>query len=1094
MIVRWCVLSFAAVLAALSTCRAQTSPAHAPVKDDYSQEAAIIEGLSTKIAFDQNGNLNREQTSRIRVQTDAGVKQWGLLNFPYESATQTVEIDYVRVRKSDGSILSTPPDNAQDLDSEITRSAPFYSDLREKHVAVKGLGKGDILEYGAHWHATKPLIPGQFWFRYNFHHDGIVLGERLEISMPADRAVKVKGPQETQTIATEAASRVYAWTYTKLQNTKEAGSDEKKQTDAALGRLPQPDVQISSFQSWEEVGRWYWNLQKDRVEPTAAIRAKAAELTKGMSDDAAKLRTLYDFVSLQYRYIGIAFGIGRYQPHAADDVLSNSYGDCKDKHTLLASLLQASGVTLYPALISSTSKLDPDVPSPAQFDHIIGYLPQSKDKEAVWLDSTIEVAPAGYLVTSLRNKQALVMLGEKSIQLVTTPADPPSPSAQAFRIDGKLGDDGTFEAKVEDTTRGESGVSMRAAFRQVPQPQWKDLVQQISYQLGYSGTVSDVSASTPEAIGEAFHFSYSYNRKEYPDWKGEHHFTVPGLPFFMPAVRDDAKYPIWLGPPLEMESDSTVELPEGYKAQLPSNVDLKYAFAEYHAYYSSSKDQNILIAKRRLLVRLHEVPVAEFDDYRSFLKDLQNDVNQYVQTSSVAVTIIPNTSSLLKTSPVAALPPTLRAIEELPDSQSADANRLEAQARDEIAKRNPQGAVSSLYRAVSADPKFTRAWVMLGRLLLLQRQTDAGIDAFHKAMAADPEQRALPKVLGMCLMAIAKYEEAVAVWQNYMKTHPDDVDGPTNLGNCLVELRRYSEAATAYEAGIKIGGARGDQKFRLGSAYLRSGQTEKGAAILQEYVEGDSQPLTLNDVAYELAETNANLPKALEYAQKAVNEQEKESYDVELSDLFPEDLQCTQSIGPFWDTLGWVYFRLGSLDQAESYLNAAWLLSQAPLIGDHLGQVYEREKKTEKAIHTYRLALASMGARAFGDAGDATRRRLEHLTGRKEPAGPDLVHGASGGDELSQLRTVKLKRLVPGAATAEFFLLFSPGPKIEDVQFISGSEELKSAESGLSGAKFQVTFPEGSSARLVRRAILSCSNVTGCEVVLLPPDTVNSVE
>ncbi|MFZ1011302.1 MAG: DUF3857 and transglutaminase domain-containing protein [Candidatus Sulfotelmatobacter sp.] len=546
--------------------------------------------MSTRVAFDNDGNFTREQTSRVRVQTDAGVQQWGLLTFPYQSATQTVEIDYVRVRKADGSILITPPDNVQDLDSEITRSAPFYSDLWEKHVAVKGLGKEDVLEYEAHWRGTKPLIPGQFWFEYSFHHEGIVLGERLEISVPAARAVKAKGPQATQTIATEEGSRKYTWTYSKLQNVTEPGSDEKKQTEAALGRLPPPDVQISSFQSWEDVGRWYWNLQKDRIEPTPAVRAKAAELTKGMADDAAKLRAIYNFVSLQYRYIGIAFGIGRYQPHAADDVLSNSYGDCKDKHTLLASLLQASGVTLYPALINSSRQLDPDIPSPAQFDHIIGYLPRSKDKEAIWLDSTVEVAPAGYLVARLRDKQALVMLGDKSIQLVPTPADPPFPTTQAFTIDGRLSDNGTFEAKVEDTTRGESEVLMRAAFRRVPQPQWKDLVQQISYRLGYSGTVNDVSASTPEVIDEPFHFSYSYNRKEYPDWKNDHHFTVPGLPFFMPPLRDDAKYPIWLGVPLETISDSKVELPKGYTPQTPSNVDLKYDFAEYRASYSRIRE------------------------------------------------------------------------------------------------------------------------------------------------------------------------------------------------------------------------------------------------------------------------------------------------------------------------------------------------------------------------------------------------------------------------------------------------------------------------------------------------------------------------
>ena len=118
--------------------RAQTSTPHDPAKDDYSQEAAVIEMMSTKLSFDNDGKSTREQTSRVRVQTDAGVKQWGLLSFPFQSATQTVEVDYVRVRKADGTTVVTPAENVQDLDSEITRSAPFYSDLREKHVAVKG--------------------------------------------------------------------------------------------------------------------------------------------------------------------------------------------------------------------------------------------------------------------------------------------------------------------------------------------------------------------------------------------------------------------------------------------------------------------------------------------------------------------------------------------------------------------------------------------------------------------------------------------------------------------------------------------------------------------------------------------------------------------------------------------------------------------------------------------------------------------------------------------------------------------------------------------------------------------------------------------
>jgi tetratricopeptide (TPR) repeat protein len=753
-------------------------------------------------------------------------------------------------------------------------------------------------------------------------------------------------------------------------------------------------------------------------------------------------------------------------------------------------LLQASGITLYPALINSSFKLDPDVPSPSQFDHIIGYLPR-KDKDPVWLDSTPEVAPFGYLLQPLRDKQALVMSGENSIRLVNTPADPPFPGSIAFKIDGKLSEDGTFDAKIEDTVRGDAEIIVRAAFRQIPQAQWKDLVQQISYGLGYSGTVSDVSVTTPEAISEPFHFAYSYNRKDYPDWSNRQ-FTVPGLPFYMTQLKDDANYPLWLGPPLESVSESKVQLPQGYRPKVPLDVHLKYDFAEYHAAYSISADQGALIAKRRVLIKLHEVPVAQFADYRNFVKSIQNDVNQYVQTS-VNMPLRPNTPETLPAASALTMSPSMRAPQELPDSNSADANRLEAEARDEIAKHDMQAAISSLYRSVSEDPKFTRAWVKLGTALLMQKQTDAGIEAFHKAMAADPAQPAIPKALGWSLMAHSDFDDAIALWQDYIKAHPDDADGPTNLGNCFVALKRYSEAAAAYEAAMKIGGSSGSTKFRLGNAYLRSGQIEKGAATLQEYVEADPQPLTLNDVAYELAENNASLPKALEYAQRAVDALEKESHDVDLPNLLTGDLECTSKIGAYWDTLGWVHFRLGHLDKAESYLHAAWLLSQYAVIADHLGQVYEQQKKTKEAIHMYRLALST--PEAHQGSWDEPRRRLEHLTGEKAPTVPELIRADPNGSELSELRTVKLKKnLVAGSATAEFFLLFSPGPKIEDVEFISGSEKLKSAEDALSEAKFQVAFPEGSSARLVRRAVLMCSGVSGCHAVLFTPDSVKSVE
>jgi hypothetical protein len=697
-------------------------PAKPDTKPDYSKEAFVIEQTSTRIAFENDGTGTRESSARIRIQSDAGVQRYGLLPFSYQNSIETVEIDYVRVRKPDGAVVLTPAENTQDMAAEITREAPFYSDLREKHVAVKGLSVGDVLEFRAHWHVAKPLAPGQFWYAYNFSHDGIILQEQLQIGAPRDRPVKWKSPDVKPAITEEGTRRVFTWTSSQLDHKsseQDKTDQERKLYQAARGQFPPADVQLSTFQSWEEVGRWYGSLQQERVKPTAEIRAKASELTKGASDDNAKLRAVYQYVSTEFRYIGIAFGIGRYQPHNAAEVLGNQYGDCKDKHTLLASLLDAAGIKAYPALISSSHEIDQDVPSPEQFDHVISMVPQSNG--SLWLDTTPEVAPFAYLLTPLRGKYALVIPEDKPPTLMTTPADPPSKASQTFKIEAKLNDTGTLEGKIERTVQGDDlEVLLRSAFRRVPIPQWKDLIQQISYGSGFSGDVSVVTAGSPEKTDEAFHFSYSYTRKDFPNWS-DRRVSSPLPPMLAPAPDSKPSHPIVLGETGETQYQSQVELPKGYSPKLPSKVDLKEDFAEYHASYSAKGD--VLTTDRKLIVKLHEVPEKEYDAYKKFRKTVDDDYNGLVPLSSSADSAS-NTPSSRR--PVGAFE---TALSRLPDSTVPEASSLVFSAQEAVARRDLMAAVAALQSAVAADPQFARAWIMLGSFLLIQHQEDAAEDA-----------------------------------------------------------------------------------------------------------------------------------------------------------------------------------------------------------------------------------------------------------------------------------------------------------------------------------------------------------------------------
>lgn len=1053
---------------------------------DTSREAYIVEQEGTAIVFANDGTGTREQSARIHILSDTGIQQFGIITLQYQSSIESLEPDYVRVHKPDGSVVPTPLDNIQDMPSAITQQAPFYSDLREKHIAVKGLSVGDTLEFKAHWTITKPLALGQFWYDYNFDHDNIELKEQLSISVPAGRAVKWQSRSLKPTIEQKEGRQIFTWTSTNLTRKSATAEDveqDKQRYQSARGQLDPPDVEFSSFQSWEEVGRWYGALQADRVQPGPEIKAKAAELTKGLTTDDAKIRAIYTFVSEQFHYIGIAFGIGRYQPHSATEVLSNQYGDCKDKHTLLASLLQASGITAFPALINTSHSTDLDIPTPLQFDHVISAIPQGDGY--LWLDTTTEIAPPGMLVPVLRDKLALVITPEKAPHFVRTPLESPTASTVSSSVDGKLSDAGVLDAAFEEAVQGDNELILRSVFRRVSEAQWNQLVQNISYELGFGGTVSDVSATQPDAIGVPFDLKYQYHRTDYSDW-GHHQITLPFLPLTLPRLRanqTELAAPVWLGFTHDAKCKVSLSIPQNYAVQLPPNVGLKFDFAEYSSTYSV-KD-HVITGERHLIIKKHEVPITEFQEYKSFLKAIDDDWSKYIVFTSSGVT------ATIPTNPMVSI---FQQVQALPNSQNADALAAEQRSTNALRAHDTAGFEVGLKDAVAADPKFARAWISLGELYLGTGRQEEGLDALRKAVEVSPESPIVYKMLAFSLMQAKKNDEAIKTWQHLQTLTPDDQDIPDNLVNIYMQQKDYNDAIALLEASVKKQPDDIRHLMQLGFGYLKVGNTEKGLASFQSVLKLKSDSVTENDVAYQLADANLSLPQALEYSQKSVQEEEQASLKVQLEHLQAEDLSHTQKLGSFWDTLGWIYFRMDKMERAESYVHAAFDLSQSPVVADHLGQIYEREHKITSAIRMYRIGLLLANG-----SDDELQKRLDHLTHTHDapyaPTGPYHIRIDKYGlrNSLNDSWTVNLPRITTAEVNADFFVLLGPGAKVEAVHFVSGSEKLRSADKTLSAAKFEAVFPADSNARILRRGILACYKDTGCSFTELPPAQVHSV-
>ena len=1062
------VFSSLVVAAAQPAGKAQDSSPTKAESRDFSDEAFVIEQVKTKFRFDNDGTGRKETIARVRVQSEAGVETWGQVVIGYNSASERVEIPYVRVRKKDGTVVTAPADSVQDLSAPVEREAPVYTDYRQKHITVPGLRPGEVLEYDMATFIHTPLAPGQFWTEYEFDKSNIVLDEELEVDIPRDRTIKLKTkPGYDPNITEENGRRIYRWTRSHLEREDD---DKKKDTDKKRRKKHKPEdevpaVQLTTFASWEEIGRWYAGLEHDRRQPAAEIRAKADELTKGLTGPLDQVEALYDFVAKNFRYVSLSLGLGRYQPHAAADVLHNQYGDCKDKHTLLSSLLEAKGLHASSVLINSSRKLDPEVPSPSQFDHVITLL--LLGKEEIWMDTTTEVAPFRLLSFNIRKKQGLVIPADGAPHLEETPADPPMPNTQLQTIDGSINELGKLNAKVSYVVRGDTELLMRVIFRRVPNAQWEHLVENINSMGGLDGEIANLKVSDPAATREPFRFSYEVSKANFLDWsKKKSELELPLSQFNLADPDEDETSadaePIKFGPPGEFSYRVKLELPPKYTARAPLPFSLKRDYGEYKVSYKL--EGSTFTAERTMVMRDRELPATRTGDYLAFRRAVLADLGQRLSIENTVAG-------------AAAPPPGMKADE------------LDESGRAAMQNGNFSLAVQLLKKAVEVEPKHKYAWNNLGLAYLALRQNDDAIGAFQKAVEVNPYDEFAFNNLGRVYWQMRKYGDAANAFHKQLEINPLDKFAHSNLGAMYAEWHKYDEAAPELEKAASLTPDDPALQVSLGDAYLNLGQDNKALAAFDRAIEISATPLVWNNIAYQLSLKNAHLDKAQQYAESAVAATAAALRNLSLDQLSQRDLALVPSLIAYWDTLGWVYYAEGKLDKAEKYVAAAWELGQHGEVGDHLGQIYEKRGEKEKAIRTYALAMS--GLRPIPE----TRERLGSLLGGGDKVAATV---AKYHDELQGMRTTKLKQQPSRAGSAEYFVLLgatNSGLSVEGAKFVSGEEKMRALDDSLHHLKFDLNFPDETPTKILRRGVVSCPSTGGdCVLVLMLPDDVRSVD
>src|SRR3984885_14030230 len=852
-------------------------------KHDYSQEAFVVEQYRSRYRFESDGTGRKETVARIRVQSEAGVQQWGQIQVGYNSANERVEIAYVRVVKADGTVVKAGDDAVQDLSAPVEREAPVYTDYRQKHITVPGLRPGEVLEYDMVTVIHTPLAAGQFWADYDFDKSNISLDETVDVDVPAGRSLKLKcKPGMDAKITEENGRRVYHWSSSHLEREDDAAKakEKDKKTKKHHPGDDRPDIQLTTFESWEQVGRWYASLEKDRRAPSPEVRAKAQELTKGLNGDLQKTEALYDFVAKNFRYVSLSLGVGRYQPHAASEVLHDQYGDCKDKHTLLASLLEAEGLHASSVLINSSRKLDPDVPSPSQFDHVITMLPMKTPNEEVWMDTPAEVAPFRLLAFSLRNKLALVIPADGSTpHLEETPADTPMPDSEISDIDGKVNEIGKLEAHVHYTFRGDEELLLRSVFRRVPEAQWQRVVENVN--AGMGGDVTNLKISDPAATREPFTMSYDVARPNFLDWsKKKSDLILPLCQFNLPDLSDDDKEadaePLRLGPKAEYVYKIKLEIPAKYTPRAPLPFSLKRDYAEYQATYKL--EGTTFTAGRSLTLRQDELPAPRAEDYEAFRRAVSSDLGQFL---SVENTVAGTPSA--------------------PADMKAD--DLVESGRAAIATNNLPMAVQLFKRATEVDSKNKYAWYALALAYMGMRQNDDAIAALKKQIEINPYDEYAYNALGRAFWQERKYDDAVTAFNKQIEINPLDKFAHAGLGSMYSEWHKYDLAAGELEKAASLTPDNPELQVSLGDAYLNLGQDDKALATFDHAVELSATPLVWNNIAYQLSLKKSHLDRAQQYAESAVSATTAALRNLSLDRLTPQELPLVPSLVAYWDTL-----------------------------------------------------------------------------------------------------------------------------------------------------------------------------------------------
>jgi hypothetical protein len=571
-------------------------------------------------------------------------RRFGVAEVYYHSPGQKVTALHGWCIPAEGKDYEVKDKDAMDASVNGIDGSELIDDAREKILRIPASDVGNIVGY-EYEVEERPLLLQDSW---RFQFSTPVRESHYSLQLPAGWDYKASSLNYPEIKPTALGSNQWQWSVSDVKELRY--EDDMPPFAGVAGQMivtflpPGGSGQRAGFSDWNEMGSWYWNLTTGRFDASPEIKQRVKDLTGAAPTVLAKMQAIAQFVQHDIRYVAIELGIGGWQPHPAGDVFSHRYGDCKDKATLMRSMLHEIGVDSYYVVINTErGSITPATPAYRGFNHaiiaiklpngltdpsVVAIMPHPKLGRLLFFDPTNEFTPFGQIGGYLQANWGLLVTPDSG-ELVELPKQPAA--LNSIRRTGKLtlGATGTLTGAVEEMRVGDRASSQRAALRSVTKD--TDRIKPIENLLAGSLSLFHITQASVLNLTQTdlpFGFNYSFNAENYAKTAGNLLLVRPRVVGTKSSglleTKDPRKFPIEFEGPSRDSDSFDIALPPGYVVDdLPPPVDADFGFASYHS--KSEVSGNAIHYTRVFEVKELSVPVSKAEELKKFYRIIASD-------------------------------------------------------------------------------------------------------------------------------------------------------------------------------------------------------------------------------------------------------------------------------------------------------------------------------------------------------------------------------------------------------------------------------------------------------------------------------------